>query len=185
MMERFSRDGAAANVLGCRWLHEWEARLLQEANNPTPPDMRVPGAWQLSVGRVLVPPPPCNAERHAKIARIQESLPKDAHQHQRYYLDNHAMWMAFFQRHHVDQLVSTNGAPAPRGCHKFDGRRPWWASPGACSTTSSSTSMERELVATEAHGAVVIVVLRLPLHRCGDAARRRQAQAPGDAALLT
>ena len=43
MAERFPGDGAAANGFGCRQLHEYEARLLFEAEYPVPPDMRVPG----------------------------------------------------------------------------------------------------------------------------------------------
>ena len=43
MAERYPGDGAAANGFGCRQLHEYEARLLFEAEYPVLPDMRVPG----------------------------------------------------------------------------------------------------------------------------------------------
>ena len=52
MTERFTNGGAAANSFGRRWLHVWEARLLQQVNYPTLPDMRMVGAWQLSTGDV-------------------------------------------------------------------------------------------------------------------------------------
>ena len=57
MAERFPGDGAAVNGFGRRHLHEDEARLLFEAEYPVPPDMRVPGAWRISVGGVPVPLP--------------------------------------------------------------------------------------------------------------------------------
>ncbi|KAE8808480.1 hypothetical protein D1007_15034 [Hordeum vulgare] len=79
MAERFPDDGEAANGFERRFLHEWEARLLHEANYPTLPDMRVPRAWRLSTDGILVPSPPSCVERDVEIARIRESLLKDAH----------------------------------------------------------------------------------------------------------
>ncbi|KAE8793116.1 Homeobox protein KNOX3 [Hordeum vulgare] len=75
----------------CRWLHEWEARLLQEANYSTPPDMRVPGAWQLSIDGVPVPSPSSDAERPAEIAWIRASLPEHVREQQSYAPDNHTL----------------------------------------------------------------------------------------------
>ncbi|KAE8790619.1 hypothetical protein D1007_35038 [Hordeum vulgare] len=78
MAERFPGDKAAANGFGRRWLHDWEACPMQEANYPTPPDMCVSGAWWMSVDCVLVPPPPSDVYRPDDIEAIQASLPEDA-----------------------------------------------------------------------------------------------------------
>ncbi|KAE8793997.1 Homeobox protein KNOX3 [Hordeum vulgare] len=121
MAERFPSDGAAANGFDRRFLHEWEARLLQEANYPPPPEMCVSGAWWLRAGSVPVPSSPFGMERDTEIAWIQESLPEDVCQQPRYAPDNQPLWTAYFQRCHAEQLASINGARALRGRHSFDG----------------------------------------------------------------
>ena len=78
MTERFPGDGAAANGFGRLWLHDAEARLLEAANYPAPPDMRAPGAWRLSAGGVPVPPPPRGADRVAEILAIRRDMPQEA-----------------------------------------------------------------------------------------------------------
>ncbi|KAE8788644.1 hypothetical protein D1007_37212 [Hordeum vulgare] len=39
MAESFPDDGVTTNGFGRRWVHEWEARMLKEANYPPMPDM--------------------------------------------------------------------------------------------------------------------------------------------------
>uniref|UniRef100_A0A8I6XZD0 Uncharacterized protein n=1 Tax=Hordeum vulgare subsp. vulgare TaxID=112509 RepID=A0A8I6XZD0_HORVV len=92
-----------------------------------PPDMRVPGSWRLSTGGVPEPPPPTGAERRAEIVAsspacrrtraISRGMPNDA------------LWTAFFDRRHADQLVTTNGVE-PHGRHNSEGRPQWWDVPG-------------------------------------------------------
>ncbi|KAE8779899.1 hypothetical protein D1007_47010 [Hordeum vulgare] len=50
-------------------------------------------------------------------ARHRKSLPEGARQPPRYAPDNQPLWTAYFQRHHDEQLASTNDAPVPRGLH--------------------------------------------------------------------
>ncbi|KAE8800952.1 hypothetical protein D1007_23450 [Hordeum vulgare] len=80
MAERFPGNRAMDDGFGHRWRHGWRACLLHEANDPMPPNMRVLGAWRLSVCGFPMRLPPSDVERHAEIAQIQESLPEDAHQ---------------------------------------------------------------------------------------------------------
>ncbi|KAE8808824.1 Homeobox protein KNOX3 [Hordeum vulgare] len=129
MTERLLDDGAVANGFGHRFLHEWVACLMHEANYPMPHDMHVPGEWRMSVGGVPMPPSPFGAERDAKIAWIRESLLEGTCQHPRYAPDNRPLWPVYFQRRHAEQLTSSNGAPAPRGSHNSDDRRQWWGIP--------------------------------------------------------
>ena len=70
MAERFSGDGAAANGFGRRHLHEWEVRLLHEANYLAPSDMRVTGSWRLIVEGRPIPQLPTDAERRGDIVRL-------------------------------------------------------------------------------------------------------------------
>ncbi|KAE8793563.1 Homeobox protein KNOX3 [Hordeum vulgare] len=135
MTERYPDDGAAANGFGRRHLREDEARLLYEAEYPGPRDMRVPGSWRLNVGGVPVPPPPTGAERRAEIAHIRSDLPENSRNVPRYAPDSGALWTAFFDRQHADQLAATNGAE-PRG-RQYDNDGP---SPNAHWRPSSSTS---------------------------------------------
>ncbi|KAE8788441.1 hypothetical protein D1007_37468 [Hordeum vulgare] len=114
MVEQFPDYGAAANGFHSRSFHEWEAQALHEANYPASPDMRMPGAWRLSVGGVPVPPPPSDKECHSKIVCIRASLPEHARQEERYAAHNLPMWTAYFQRRYTDQLAFTNGFPASR-----------------------------------------------------------------------
>ncbi|KAE8791292.1 Homeobox protein KNOX3 [Hordeum vulgare] len=88
--------------------------------------MRMQGAWRLSAGGVLVPPPPSVAKRRGKIACIRASLLKHARLEERYVLDSLPVWTAYFQRRHADHLASTNGFPAARGRHNSDDHRQWW-----------------------------------------------------------
>ena len=128
MVERFPGDGAAANGFGRRHLHEDEARLLFEVEYPVPPDMRVPGAWRISVGGVPVPPPPPGAARRAEIARIRASLPRAAREGPRYVPDS-PLWEPYFRRRHAEQPEATNGI-VPSGRLNSEGRRRWWGVPG-------------------------------------------------------
>jgi hypothetical protein len=57
MAKRYPGDGATANGFGLRSLHDWEARLLYEANYPASPDFRGPPSWRLSVSGVYIPLP--------------------------------------------------------------------------------------------------------------------------------
>lgn len=129
MAERYPGDGAARNGFGRRHLHEDEARLLFEAEYPTPPDMRAPGAWRLSAGGVPVPPVPTGAERRAEIARIRSSLSEEHRRQPRYAPDSATLWTAYFERRREEQLASTNGGPA-LGRNNSEGRRLWWGVPG-------------------------------------------------------
>jgi hypothetical protein len=68
------QPGHEANGFGRRYLHEWEARLLDEARYMAPPDFRCPGAWRLSdwrlsVGGIPIPPVPHGAACQAAIHR--------------------------------------------------------------------------------------------------------------------
>ena len=128
MAECFPGDGAAANGFGRRHLHENEARLLFEVEYPVPPDMRVPGAWRISVGGVPVPPPPTGAARRAEIACIRASLPRAAREGPRYVPDS-PLWEPYFRRRHAEQLEATNGV-VPSGRLNSEGRRRWWGVPG-------------------------------------------------------
>ena len=128
MAERFPGDGVAANGFGRRHLHEDEARLLFEAEYPVPPDMRVPGAWRISVGGVPVPPPPTGAGRRAEIARIRASLPRAAREGPRYVPDS-PLWEPYFRRRHAQQLEATNGV-VPSGRLNTAGWCRWWGVPG-------------------------------------------------------
>ena len=128
MAERFPGDGAAANGFGRRHLHEDEARLLYEAEDPVPPDMRVPGAWRISMGGVPVPPVPTDAARRAEIARIRSNLPRAAREGPRYVPDS-PLWDPYFRRRHAQQLEATNGV-VPSGRLNVVGRRRWWGVPG-------------------------------------------------------
>ncbi|KAE8812021.1 Homeobox protein KNOX3 [Hordeum vulgare] len=125
----FPDDGAVANSFGRHHLHEDEARLLYEADYPAPPDMWVLGSWRMSVGGVLVPPPPSRADRQAEIARICSLLSESSRNLQRYARDSNTLWTAYFKRRHPDQLAATNGVE-PRGRHNSEGRRQWWGIPG-------------------------------------------------------
>lgn len=129
MAERYPGDGAMANGFGRRHLHEDEARLLYEADYPAPPDMRVPGSWRLSVGGVPVPLASIGADRRAKIVRIRSSLLEQAQNQSRYAPDSNALWTAYFDRRHEEQLSSTNSVE-PRDRLNSDGRRQWWGIPG-------------------------------------------------------
>ena len=111
MAERFPGDGAAGNDFGRRHLHEDEARLLYEAEYRVPPDMRVPGAWRISAGDVLVPPIPTGAAQRAEIARIRSNLPRAAREGPRYVPDS-PLWEPYFRRRHAQQLEATNGDAA-------------------------------------------------------------------------
>lgn len=77
-----------------------------------------------------MPPPPSDAERPAEIVAIQANQPEHAYTQPRYAADNHALWTAYFQHHHAEQLASTNGGPTPRGRHNSEGRRQWWGTLG-------------------------------------------------------
>ena len=98
MAERFPGDGAAANGFGRRHLQEPEARLLYEVEYLAPPDMRVPGAWRLSAGGVLVPSVPEGAARRAKIARIRSSLTEEQRNEPRYAANSETLWTMYFER---------------------------------------------------------------------------------------
>lgn len=109
MAERFPGDRAAANGFGRHWLHDWEARLLQEANYPTPPDMCVLGAWRLSArGAPCLCPPARNTAIRANRSKHASSC-----------VTRRTTTCS-------EQLASTNGAPAPGGRHNAEGRRQWW-----------------------------------------------------------
>ncbi|KAE8801655.1 Homeobox protein KNOX3 [Hordeum vulgare] len=124
MAERFPGDGAAANGLDCRHLHEDEARLLYEADYPTPLDMRVSGSWLLSADEISVPPSPSGADWRAKIARIRSLLPESSSNLLRYAPNSNTPWTAYFERQPAEQLAATNGVE-PRGRHNSKGHHPW------------------------------------------------------------
>ncbi|KAE8790398.1 Homeobox protein KNOX3 [Hordeum vulgare] len=92
--------------------------------------MCVPGAWRLSAAGVPVPPPSSDAECHTEIMQIHVSLLEDARQQPRYAADNQSLWKAYFQRCPVDQLMSINDTPVPRGRLNSDNRHQWWCVPG-------------------------------------------------------
>ncbi|KAE8793565.1 Homeobox protein KNOX3 [Hordeum vulgare] len=140
MAEQFPGDGAATNGFSRRSLHEWEARVLHEANYPAPPDMRMPGAWRLSLGGVPVLPPPSAVERRGEIACIRASLPEDARHEERNVVDNLPLWMTYFQCRHADKLASTNWFSLPGGVTTPTTVISGGACPSAFSTLSSSTS---------------------------------------------
>ena len=91
MAERYPGDDVMANGFGRRHLQEAEARLLYEAEYPTPPDMRVPGTWRLSAGGVPVPLVPEGAARRAEIACIRSSLTEEKRNEPRYAADSHGL----------------------------------------------------------------------------------------------
>ncbi|KAE8799516.1 Homeobox protein KNOX3 [Hordeum vulgare] len=124
MAERYPGDGVAANGFGPRHLREDEARLLDEADYPVPPDMRVPAYWRLSAGSVPVPPPPTGGERRAEIVHIWSGLRENSRNLLRYASGSNTLWTAYFERRHADQLASTNGVE-PRGRHNSEGRDQW------------------------------------------------------------
>jgi hypothetical protein len=78
-------------------LHDWDARLLYEANYPAPPDFRGPPSWRLSVGGVYIPPPPVGdvvLEEEIQLALAvmtneERALPER-------YPENLAAWDAYF-----------------------------------------------------------------------------------------
>ena len=121
MVERFPGDDAAANGFGRRHLHEDEMRFLYEADYPAPPDMRVPGTWRLRASGVPGPPAPTGAPRRAEIARIRSSLPDPQRNQPRFAPDSNALWTAYFERRHEEQIAATNGLE-PRGRHISEGR---------------------------------------------------------------
>ena len=129
MAARYPSDSAAKNGFGRRHLHEWEARLLFEADYPAPPDMRVPSAWRLSAGGVPVPPAPTGADQRAEIARIRSSLAEEQRRTPAYSPDNNAFWTIYFDHRRDGLIASTNGV-VPRGHHYAEGRRDWWGVPG-------------------------------------------------------
>lgn len=139
MTERFPDDGAAANVFGRRHLQEPEARLLYEAEYPTPPDMWVPGAWRLSAGGVLVPPVPEGAARRAEIVCIRSSMTEEQQNEPRYAADSHHLWTSYFQRRNEEQIATTNGV-MPRGRTMPTGGVSGGACQAAPSRPSSTTS---------------------------------------------
>ena len=126
MAERYPGDCAAAKGFGRRHLQEQEARLLYEAEYPTPPDMRVPGTWRLSAAGVPVPE---GATRWAEIARIRSSLTEEQRNEPRYTSGSHTLWTMYFQRRREEQIASTNDV-IPSGRLNADGRCEWWAVPG-------------------------------------------------------
>jgi hypothetical protein len=70
-------------------------------------------------------------ERRGEIARIRATMPAEARSQPRYAPDNDALWMAYFQRCHAEQIALTNGAPAVSGGrNNSNGRRLWWGVPG-------------------------------------------------------
>ncbi|KAE8767805.1 hypothetical protein D1007_60794 [Hordeum vulgare] len=128
MVESFPGDGATVNGFDRRHLREDEARLLYEEDYSTPPDMRVPGSWRLSVGGVPVPPPPSRAEQHAKIVCVQSGS-----------RETYEACRGTPQHHHAaDGILQTSARqPArchqrggPRGRHNSEGRHEWWGVPG-------------------------------------------------------
>ncbi|KAE8812035.1 Homeobox protein KNOX3 [Hordeum vulgare] len=154
MAKRLSDDRAAANGFGRRHLHEDKDRLLYVADYTASSDMRVPGSWRLSIGRVPVPPLPFGADRWAEIARIGSSLPENSGNLTRYAPDRNKLWTAYFECRHANQLAATNRVE-PRGSHNSASGRRWSASttplrrspPGATAArravSSSSTTVMR------------------------------------------
>ncbi|KAE8780349.1 Homeobox protein KNOX3 [Hordeum vulgare] len=57
-------------------------------------------------------------------------MPEDACKQSCYAADNHVLWTTYFQRHHAEQLESTNGGSTPRGRHNSEGLHQWWCAPG-------------------------------------------------------
>ncbi|KAE8767009.1 hypothetical protein D1007_61685 [Hordeum vulgare] len=123
MAERYPGDGAVANSFASRHLKESEARLLYEANYPTPSDMRASSSWKLSANGVPAPPPPSGADRHAEIAHIRLSLSASSRKQPRYAPDSNTLWTAYFERRHANQLAPTNNAD-PRGRFNSEGVTP-------------------------------------------------------------
>ncbi|KAE8771676.1 Homeobox protein KNOX3 [Hordeum vulgare] len=128
MVERFPDDGPAANGFGRRHLREEEAHILYEADYPALRDMHVSGSWRLSASGVPVPPPPFGADRRAEITRIRSSLLEISRNLPRYAPDSNALWMAYFECRHADQLAATNSVE-PRDRDNSEGRRQWWGVP--------------------------------------------------------
>jgi hypothetical protein len=63
MAERFDGDRVAANGFGRQYLHEWEARALNEARYLMSPDFLCRSKWRLSAGGIPIPPKPHGATR--------------------------------------------------------------------------------------------------------------------------
>jgi hypothetical protein len=83
-------DGAANNGFGRRSLHQWEARLLQMAGYPAPPDFRAPGGWRLSAGGVQIPPPPVGGDAlDAEIDAVIETLSDEQRTEPRFFPENY------------------------------------------------------------------------------------------------
>jgi hypothetical protein len=59
--------GHEVNGFGHRYLHEWEARALYEAQYMAPPDFRCPDTWRLRASGIPIPPVPHGAARQAAI----------------------------------------------------------------------------------------------------------------------
>ncbi|KAE8813485.1 Protein kinase APK1A, chloroplastic [Hordeum vulgare] len=65
------------------------------------------------------------SDRRAEIARIRSGLPESLRNLPRYAPDSNALWTAYFERRHADQLAATNGVEPPDR-HNSEGRRQWW-----------------------------------------------------------
>jgi hypothetical protein len=83
--------GHEANGFGRRYLREWEARALYEAQYMTPPDFRCPNTW------IPIPPVPHGAARKAAIHRhYWEVLTPEERNDPLWDPNNEDQWTAFF-----------------------------------------------------------------------------------------
>jgi hypothetical protein len=89
MADYGSDDGAANNGFGQRSLHQWEGRLLYMAGYPVPPNFRTPRGWRLSVGGILIPPPPVGAALDAAIDEVLEGMSDEQRAEPCFYPDNY------------------------------------------------------------------------------------------------
>ena len=86
-----------------------------------------PTGWRLSAGGVPIPPLPDAVAKPNYFAEeveiAQLFLPQ-------YAADNHAAWVAYFERRQQQRLASTNGAPVVGGQKNSEGHHLWWGVPG-------------------------------------------------------
>jgi hypothetical protein len=125
------QPGHEANDFGCRYLHEWEARLLYEARYMAPPDFCCPGTWRLSTGRIPIPPVPHGAARQAAVHRhYYEVLMPEERNDLLWDPDNVDHWMTFFTERRLTELAHYEGNGPPPPNKNATTRKVWWGVKG-------------------------------------------------------
>jgi hypothetical protein len=126
MTAHYDGVGAAANVFGCRSLHDWEACMLYEAGYMAPVDMCYPGGnWRFSASGISISPVPRGVERRAAILRHWDGLPAERQANSQWHPDNDATCDGFFHTRRERELVDYDGDCIPSMAKNAAARRLW------------------------------------------------------------